>query len=758
MTKDWNASVQAEIEDLYVNQKKILLEVKAIMERRHSFRASTRSYRMKLKEWGYLRANPRKATKDRSRPRSGDSPSEHSEDSEATPNIVDDSAMLDEAEDLIPAICPWTEASNLSTNIVMEMLLPVLESDSQKLESLVMANPDHVNYPIGLPFEAINGRFFNHPAIQQCVILQHPSQTLLDIASALPSSAVSWVLLSHGANGSTHPLGTDLALHNAIKNGRTYSVQSLLHSGRSNVNGLPGTTWRPLLQAAFWNVPDVVRLLLDRGANVNDNTPAGEGLPFKTALQLVLDRRAKEYDNPSARERCEKITKMLLAAGANIHLPSTEDMNGLSPFETFIQPWQGVMSWATSLTSIDMECLEAFVRKGADLQTHFDGFTCSSTTRSTFEHQVLWHSTPTLARLLVDHAAPSPEANGSNILHEIVGSCPDAKRHPADTLRDIEALLKRGADPNLPDMNGSTPLKIVVQRCPTVDIIPRLRALLDGGADPEPKDRNGLTPIIFAGSTFMEPMVSKVLEVFVAKYRGRYAQYGHVAWHKGYFPIPQTPTFAQVLGYDRHNAEFVEDIQRMLPSTVHEVFQKAAFNVASTRYLDGVTDRLKVCDELRFTADDKSEIQHVVSLRGVYGLEDYAFEQAFVMTLLMPESLPTRVLDDPPPTLSESELNETVAMLQEEISTSLSTSMMTNLPTPLVLETPEPDRRHSASSNSSTHSTTDFFVPETTQIKWSVNKWDNTRPGDQEKASRQVMRYKCKSCKGDSKMTAIEYQ
>jgi hypothetical protein len=108
------------------------------------------------------------------------------------------------------------------------MLGAMLEDDTLKLESLIMENADHINDPIGLPFETPNSRFFGHPVMNQMVILQHPDQTLLDIACGMTCGPVVWILLSHGAKGSRHPLGTDLALHNAIKNGRSYTVQACL--------------------------------------------------------------------------------------------------------------------------------------------------------------------------------------------------------------------------------------------------------------------------------------------------------------------------------------------------------------------------------------------------------------------------------------------------------------------------------------------------------------------------------------------------
>jgi hypothetical protein len=62
MTKDWD-SVRSTIRQLSVNQKHSLEDVKSIMESKHNFRASTRAYRMKLKEWGYLRHRPRKGAR-----------------------------------------------------------------------------------------------------------------------------------------------------------------------------------------------------------------------------------------------------------------------------------------------------------------------------------------------------------------------------------------------------------------------------------------------------------------------------------------------------------------------------------------------------------------------------------------------------------------------------------------------------------------------------------------------------------------------
>ena len=146
---------------------------------------------------------------------------QHSE--QATP-IDPDLTLPEEAASLILTADPWAQARTATTETVMQILGVVLEGDSTKLEQLLLKNPNYVNYPIGFPFETHGSRFFNYLAMQQYDILQHLDQTPLEIASGLRSGPVVWVLLAHGSKGSKHPLDTDLAFHNAIKNGRTFKV------------------------------------------------------------------------------------------------------------------------------------------------------------------------------------------------------------------------------------------------------------------------------------------------------------------------------------------------------------------------------------------------------------------------------------------------------------------------------------------------------------------------------------------------------
>ena len=653
----------------------------------------------------------------------------------------------------------------------MDMLGAVLEGRAEDLEKMIIQNPNHVNYPIGLPFEAHGGRFFNHPSLQQCVFLQHPDQRLFDIAAALPPTSVIWVLLNHKAKGSTHPLGTDLTLHNAIKNGRAITVNSLLNGNHSDVNGIPGSSWKPLVQATFWNQPNIVRLLLDKGARVNDTAPlfngqTATGSVTKSPLQMVLDRRADNMLNQPIRERCEKILKMLLDASADIHVPPavdqfvpSGDLIGISPFETFLRPFQADALWYQKLSETEVDCLASFLRKGANTQELLNCYPCTSSSRNTFEHQILWHSTPAAARLFVDNADPTPNGNGTNILHEIVGCCPEAHRHPAETLRDITALVKRGADPNRIDSKGMTVLRACIRYCPSVDLVKRVEALLEAGANPNVDDGSA-HPIVEAARTLEEPVLLPVVELLVARYGIRYLSLPGLHPSVGnYFPIPERPSFQDTLWYTSHNGEFELTMRELLPEDVVVTVQTAAFSVASKHYLDTISRQPRKNADGRFSERDKEEIWHIVTLRHNKRLPVHSSNLDLLMSLTLPVST-TPILANRSPQPSKPPQRFFAMFCQQETRRAAVTETSSS-ETPINIsnstEAPTTSRRASISSETSNQSSSSFFVPSTTQIRF-LDIGRATRPGDQEKAFNSVLTHKCDSCSDGRMLTEAEYK
>jgi ankyrin repeat protein len=79
-------------------------------------------------------------------------------------------------------------------------------------------------------------------------------------------------------------------------------------------------------------------------------------------------------------------------------------------------------------------------------------------------------------------------------------------------------LIERGADPNLPDPQGWTPLiwSTIASRWVGNKIIPLVRALLDAGADVNLADTDGRTPLMWAadrGVTFVTLLLKRGADV-----------------------------------------------------------------------------------------------------------------------------------------------------------------------------------------------------------------------------------------------------
>ncbi|XPT03045.1 hypothetical protein M3J09_012148 [Ascochyta lentis] len=793
MTKDWDA-VQDEIKELSFNHKKPLGEVKELMETKYKFRASTRAYRMKLKEWGFMRHKGHRTHLGRPearRPGRGQNDEEPASSSAtAEPMSIEPESLehrtktggwqivtgdelataeptfmglLSQATNLQPSIDipEWMQDPPVMSDTLLKMLGCVLDNECEKLEKLLMENTNEVNEPIGLPFEPDASCFSNHPALSQMVVMQHPHQTLLDIACGMPNGPVVWVLLSYGAKGSTHPLGTDLALHNAIKNGRHYTVQALLIPGRSDVNGLPEKRWKPLLQAVFWTGPEVVNILLKRGARVDDAGPSPTSSGLHTALQLCLERRSREYGDEAVRSKCNDVLKLLLNAGASIHVPPPEGSSA-SPFEMFIQPWQGRDHWSMKLSWAEIECLGKFVEKGADLSAKFCGSPCAAGSSDTFVHQVLWHSPPCVSRQMVDNFSATAPASGTSILHEVVGVCEDVKRHVAETLQDIGILLERGVDPNALDSFGMTPLRRCIEQSMPSDVAALTQKLLDGGADPECEDVDGLQPYAVAALSLKEPLRLEVLQAMLSKMCGRYSKTRGAftyRWKHGLFPIPERPSHRQVESCTGPKSELRLSMQDMVPVDVQPAFQRAYFAVMSGRLLENIT---KGAMSNKITEKDRWALMSVLALRKAAALPEYQFNQTIVVALLdFPSISATDLsLDNATPRLHDDAGSESTTP-QQSLSTDSNTMNVAPAYPPFQLNTDSSStlRRPSLSSRPSHSSniSNDAFVGDTTQIRW-LDPEAKRAPDDNAKTAAYVLQYKCGICADDRLLTKTELQ
>ena len=654
------------------------------------------------------------------------------------------------------------QGSTTASDTLMNMLGCVLDNKSEELEKLLMENIQEVNNPIGMPFELANSRFYNHTALSQMSVSQHPRQTLLDIASAMPSGPVVWVLLSYGAKGSKHPLGADLALHNAIRNGRHYTVQSLLISGRSDVDGLSSKPWKPLLQAVFWNRPEIVNILLKRGAKVDDPGPSPDSPGLRTALQWCLKRRICEYSDENVRSKCNEIIQLLLHVGASIHVSPSEDTFA-SPFEMFIEPWQNQNYWGMKLSLAETDCLGKLVEKGADLTAKFFGSPCCANSSNTFIHQIIWHSPPSLSRRVVDSISVEASASGADVLHEVLCTCAEAKRHLAESLQDVEVLLNRGVNPNVPDNLGMTPLRKCIEKSLSTDVAALSEKLLDGGADPEHEDVDGVQPYAVAALTLTEPVRSEVLQCMIAKMKGHHikTKEGNVyRWKDGLFPIAENPTYEQVVSSAKQDDDFMLSMYEMVSTDVQSAFYRAYLAVTSGRYFAKITGEIIT---RKLSEEDKRMITSVIALRKKAGVSDFQFHQGFLLALL----------ESPEIGISEASLSSTTTSQAHEnviTGTAIScSSLVTNTtmvdaapahsPFQLNTSTPSALYRSSLSFRSPNDLSTnnDAFVGDTTQVRW-LNPETKQAPQNGTKVSDYVLRYKCAICNDDQPLTKMELQ
>jgi ankyrin repeat protein len=120
-----------------------------------------------------------------------------------------------------------------------------------------------------------------------------------------------------GANGET-PLLSLIGTRNASGQEQLQAIKALLDHG-ADPNASSGNNFTPLMKAASDLQKDIVKLLIDHKADLNART-ADHGM---TALNLIVQRRDKNTEVIS-------IAQMLLAAGADVNLPSAYQMTPLS--------------------------------------------------------------------------------------------------------------------------------------------------------------------------------------------------------------------------------------------------------------------------------------------------------------------------------------------------------------------------------------------------------------------------------------------
>jgi ankyrin repeat protein len=291
--------------------------------------------------------------------------------------------------------------------------------------------------------------------------------TPLHIAASQGFNAVAELLLAHGADVNAASSSGYTPLHFAVRDNWPEMVKLLL-AGKADVNFTNSLGETPLFAAQKNDRVEVARLLLEASADVNHRNKAG----FTPLLV-------------AARENQTDIVKLLLRDKADVN----------AALEIGITP----LLIALNRPEVDINLVKSLLDNGADPQAHTksDSVSWGNILPGMFalEEAIQWNRTDEMESLLAAHA----DANARFVsyrdgvveyFHTPLLWVLQINRNPAE---QFKILLAHGADPDLPDRDGKTPLSRVVSGG-QMDLI---KQLLDHHADPNKADDKGLPPLAY---------------------------------------------------------------------------------------------------------------------------------------------------------------------------------------------------------------------------------------------------------------------
>ncbi|KAM0431451.1 hypothetical protein ACHAPT_005428 [Fusarium lateritium] len=484
MTKDWEP-VKEEIQRRYVLERKPLREVMRVVEGKYGFIASERSYRMQLKEWGYMKNRTQEFPKPNRRAR----PSNHSNQRPAAvlPNPgsfsifqsgVPPSSKLDNGRDLYfttPHLSSVEAAGPQLDSLGHEIQAPGishLDQDAQDVQGMTQLHRAALNGDTDRVRLLLN-------AGASVDIQDHSGNTPLHCGVMANHCEIVHLILRFGADVDVQnhlgraPLHLAISAHKLVEafvgQDADFSIQD--NKGDTPLHlALSASSYADMSLGYL-----IINVLLESGADVNRRNKA-KVTPF-----LKLLDRSYSYE-------ALKAIKSFLEAGASIHetLP-----DGRMPLRIFL-------SRAAETVFKDKKfILRCFLAKGASVLTPMpSGETLISAycnqKPDPWDHWDHWSKDDAnLGKELFRRITPDEVSKvGNSLLCELVDS---HSERDEDFGELIATLLRHGANPNHQNDKGQTPLLLLFQqpKCKPPVIASASAPLLKHGANPWQRDFSG---------------------------------------------------------------------------------------------------------------------------------------------------------------------------------------------------------------------------------------------------------------------------